>query len=129
MPANDSNLLASIPLLLPALRQTTPLVLAGMGGLLSERVGVINIALEGMMLTGALVGMWVSQAGGAAAGFGAALGAGAALGLLHIVLTQRFRMNHVISGVAINILALSTTTFLLRRLFNQADPPRESAVP
>lgn len=121
---NDTGLFAV--LLLPTLRQATPLILAGLGGLFSERVGIINIALEGMMLMGAFVGLWVGQSAGLAAGFLAALASGVLLGLLHLLLTQRLRMNHIISGVAINILAISATTFLLRRLFNQADPPREA---
>jgi len=126
---NETGLFAALPLLLPTLRQATPLVLAGLGGIFSERVGVINIALEGMMLVGAFVGMWVGQAAGLGPGFLAALASGGLLGLLHLLLTQRLRMNHIISGVAINILAVSTTTFLLRRLFNQADPPREARLP
>jgi len=72
--------------------------------------------------------MWASQPMGSGAGLLAAMAAGLLLGGLHLVLTQRFRMNHVISGVAINILALASTTFLLRRLFTQADPPREANV-
>jgi simple sugar transport system permease protein len=119
-------LFAAVPLLLPTLRQSTPLILAALGGVLSERVGVINIALEGIMLSAAFAGLWAGQAGGPAAGLVAALGVGLAVGLLHFVLTQRFRMNHVISGVAINILALQGTTFLLRRVFNQAEPRREA---
>jgi simple sugar transport system permease protein len=116
-------------LLVPTLRQTTPLVLAGLGGIFSERVGVINIALEGMMLISAFVGMWVGQVYGLGPGLAAAVVSGGALGLLHVVFTQKFRMNHIISGVAINILAVNGTTFLLRKVFNQADPPREARLP
>jgi simple sugar transport system permease protein len=94
---------------------------------MSERVGVINIALEGMMLVGAFTGMWASQSGGPIAGIGAAVVAGALMGLIHLLLTQRLRMNHVISGVAINILALGGTTFLLRRVFTQATPQRDAS--
>ncbi len=121
--------LGSIPLLLPALRQATPLVLAAMGGVISERAGVINIALEGMMVVGAFVGVWAAQGGGLIVGLAAALASGAVLGFLHLLFTQRLRMNHVVSGVAINILALAGCTYLLRMLFNQADPPREARVP
>jgi ABC-type uncharacterized transport system permease subunit len=128
MSGPDGGLLASVPFLLPALRQATPLVFAGMGGICSERAGVINIALEGMMLVGAFVGMWVSQSAGAWIGLLSALTVGGVLGLVHLVLTQRFRMNHIISGVAINILAVGSTTFLLRKMFNQATPQRESNV-
>jgi ABC-type uncharacterized transport system permease subunit len=127
MSASD-GLFASVPFLMPALRQATPLVFAAMGGICSERAGVINIALEGMMLVGAFVGMWVAQVAGPWSGLLAALIAGAVLGLFHLVLTQRIRMNHIISGVAINILAVASTTFLLRKMFNQATPQRESNI-
>src|SRR5207253_10112313 len=86
-------------------------------------------ALEGMMIVGAFTGVWAAQAGGLLFGLLAALVSGAVLGLLHLFFTQRLRMNHVISGVAINLLALSTCTYLLRMIFNQATPPREARVP
>jgi simple sugar transport system permease protein len=121
--------LAAVPLLLPAMRQATPLVLGAMGGILSERAGVINIALEGMMVVGAFTAVWAAQFGGVTAGLLAALASGAALGFLHYVFTQKLRMNHVVSGVAINILALAACTYLVRALFNQADPPREARAP
>ena len=122
------SILGSVPLLLPALRQATPLALAAMGGVMSERAGVINIALEGIMVVGAFVGLWAAQEGGLLVGLFAALVSGAALGLLHLLFTQKLRMNHVVSGVAINILALASCTYLLRMVFNQADPPREARV-
>lgn len=123
-----TELLVGIPLLLPTLRQTTPLVFAGLGGIFSERVGVVNIALEGIMLVGAFVGLWAGQVYGPAAGVAAGVACGVILGLLHFALTQILRMDHIVSGVAINILALQTTTFLLRRVFNQADPPRDARI-
>lgn len=104
-------------LFLPTLLQATPLVLAALGGILSERSGIVNIALEGMMLTGAFVGMWAGQTHGLAVGLGAALLSGAVIGLLHYITTQKLRMNHIISGVAINLLAVNLTTFFLRALF------------
>lgn len=124
-----SDYFATWSLLLLTLRQTTPLILAATGGILSERVGVINIALEGMMLTSAFAGMWAGQALGPGPGLLVALLSGGLLGLLHVFLTQRLHMNHVVSGAAINILAINATTFLLRRLFNQAEPPREALLP
>ncbi|MBM3493206.1 MAG: ABC transporter permease [Armatimonadetes bacterium] len=112
--------------LLLAARQACPLVIASMGGILSERSGVVNIALEGMMLTGAFVGLWAGQSIGLAGGFGCALLAGASVGAAHLFLTQRLRLNHIVSGVALNILALNASTFFMRVLFNQADPPRQA---
>lgn len=118
--------LGSIPFLLPTLRQATPLVLAGAGGILSERAGVVNIALEGMMLTGAFVGVWAGESVGLFGGVAAALIAGGLLGLFHYLATQKLRVNHIVSGVAINLLAVHGTTFLLRRVYTQAQPPREA---
>jgi ABC-type uncharacterized transport system permease subunit len=106
-----------LTLFLPTLIQATPLILAALGGILSERSGIVNIGLEGMMLTGAFVGMWAGQAHGLAVGLGAALVSGALIGLLHYVTTQKLRMNHIISGVAINLLAVNLTTFFLRAVF------------
>jgi simple sugar transport system permease protein len=110
------------------LRLATPLVLAGLGAILSERAGVINIALEGMMLVGAFCGMWAASTHGSLAGIAAAIGGGALLGLMHLFFTQRLRMNHVVSGAALNILALNVTTFLFRRVFKMASPPRSPVV-
>jgi len=94
----------------------TPLILAAMGGVLSERAGVVNIALEGLILTGAFVAV---AAGTASGGIGlcAALFAGAMLGLLHAFLTQRARMDHVVSGLGINLLAAGVTRYLALRYF------------
>lgn len=114
-------------LLLAGLALGAPLVLAALGGILSERSGVVNIGLEGMMLTGAFVGVWIGQVYGLGAGIGAALLSGVALGLLHYVLTQRFRMNHIISGVAINLLAVNGTGYLLRVVFNAEGRPANLA--
>jgi simple sugar transport system permease protein len=117
-----------LPFFVSALRQATPLVLAGLGGILSERVGVVNIALEGIMLIGAFVGICAGQAAGLWAGLGAALVSGLLIGLLHLMLVSRFRLNHVISGVAINILALQGTTYLLHVLYDHAEPVRTPVV-
>lgn len=105
-----------LPLLLATLYNATPLVLAALGGVLSERAGVVNIALEGLMLAGAFVGIWAGQSN-ALVGLFAALFAGALLGLLHAFLTQKTRMNHVVSGLGITLLAAGGTRFLFQRVF------------
>jgi general nucleoside transport system permease protein len=105
-----------IPLLLATLYNATPLVLAALAGVLSERAGVVNIALEGLMLAGAFAGVWAGQ-GSPIAGLVSALAAGALLGLLHAILTQKARMNHVVSGLGITLLAAGGTRFLFQRVF------------
>ncbi len=100
-----------IAILVATLNGAVPLVLAAMGGILSERSGIVNIALEGMILTGAFFGAWCGQSS-AAVGLVAAIASGAVLGLLHALLTQKLRMNHVVSGLGINMLAAGVTRYL-----------------
>ncbi|GHE33942.1 ABC transporter permease [Streptosporangium violaceochromogenes] len=101
-----------------AVALAVPIGLAGLGGLWSERAGVINIGLEGMMVLGTWSGAWGAihfgnpWAGVAAAAIGGALG-----GLLHAIATVTFGVDHIISGVAINILGLGVTQFLSKVTF------------
>ncbi len=100
------------------LAKTAPLLLAGIGGLASERTGVINIALEGMMLAGA----FAAAAGAALTGsatVGLACGAlgGGVLSGVHALACVRLRADHIVSGTAVNLLALGGTGFLLYRVF------------
>ena len=112
---NDHPILA---LLVATLYSATPLTLAAMGGILSERAGVVNIALEGLILAGAFVGVFVTAFGGVSLlGLVAALAIGALLGLLHAFLTQRLKLDHVVSGLGINLLADGTTRFLSLRYY------------
>jgi simple sugar transport system permease protein len=91
----------------------TPLVFAALGGIFSERVGVVNIALEGMMLTGAFTSVMASfYTGNAWLGVLAAVLVGGLLGLLHAILTVKFVGNQIVSGTGINILALGITAYL-----------------
>ena len=115
MPGAGNNSVA-FALVSATLYSATPLILAAMGGVLSERAGVVNIALEGLMLAGAFVGV-ACGTGSVWLGLLAAIGIGALLGLLHAFLTQTARMNHVVSGLGINLLAAGATTFLNRKYF------------
>ncbi len=101
------------------LRWAMPILLAGLGGLFSERVGVVNIGLEGMMILGTWCGAIGAFEFGPWGGLLAGLIGGALGGLLHAVATVQFGVDHIISGVAINILAPGLTRFLSDRLFPQ----------
>ena len=96
------------------LRMATPLGFAALGGIYSERAGVINLALEGMMLIGAfgyVVGAQVS--GSVWFGLLVGIGFGVGLALLHAVATVTFHAEQVVTGIGINILALGITEYLL----------------
>lgn len=96
---------------------SAPLVLAAMAGLVSERSGVMNIALEGKVLGAACATALVTQAtGNAFAGLGAGVVAALSLSALHALLTQSFLINHIISGMAINALAIGGTSFISKGL-------------
>ncbi len=102
-----------------------PLILAAMGGFTSERGGVINIALEGMMLTAACVAALAAPSLGAVGGLLAGIAAATAMSLLHWLVTQIYRIDHVISGMAINAIALGGTNFIQEKFLAQ----RNGAVP
>ena len=99
------------------LRLSAPLVLVATGELLSEKAGVINLSLEGMMLAGAFAGATVSLATGVPA-FGLAAGIAAALvvAFFQAILSVTLRANQLVVGIGFNILVLGATTFLFREI-------------
>ena len=95
-----------------ALVAAMPIMLAGLGGLWSERAGVVNIGLEGMMMLGTLGAGYMGFHYGAVAGVLGGIIFGVLGGLLHAIMTVIVGVDHIISGVAINILALGITGYL-----------------
>lgn len=101
-----------------SLRLSVPIAFAALGGLLSERSGVLNIALEGMLLTGAFVGAAATfYSGNGWAGVLAAIAAGGLVGLLHAWLSVSLRVDQLVSGLAINLSAAGLTAFASRLVF------------
>jgi simple sugar transport system permease protein len=118
-----------------ALTLAVPIGMAGLGGLWSERAGVVNIGLEGMMILGTFGAGWIGWQHGPWLGLLAAIGFGAVGGLVHAVATITFGVDHIVSGVAINILGLGVTQFLARVLLEgtpgggQSQSPRIPSLP
>ena len=105
--------LFSIALLFSTIRTATPLLLAALGGLYSERAGVINIALEGLMLAGAFTAAAVTHYTGSPwVGLLAGIGAGMGVAAIHAVACIRFNADQVVSGTAINILMIGMPAML-----------------
>src|SRR5215208_1682843 len=112
------NELFTTQLVWSTIRLSTPLVLAALGGMFSERGGVINIALEGLMLAGAFTAAAVTYATGSPwVGLLAGIGAGLAIAAIHGVATIRYRADQVVTGTAINILMIGIPGFLSGAIF------------
>jgi simple sugar transport system permease protein len=118
-------------LLASTLRYATPLIYGALGGLFSERSGVINIALEGMMLIGAFFGAWGADITGSwVGGLVIAVLAGALFALIHAVFAVSLRADQVVSGTALNLLALGITGYLYVQIYgNNGTPDNLPAVP
>jgi ABC-type uncharacterized transport system permease subunit len=105
-------------LLASTIRNSTPLIFAALGGMFSERSGVVNIGLEGLMLISAFAGVvGASLSGSALVGLGFALAAGLIFALIHALMSITFEADQIISGTAINLLALGGTGFLMVQIF------------
>ncbi|WP_236796800.1 ABC transporter permease [Amycolatopsis sp. GM8] len=121
------NTLTSTNTAQTALRLALPILLAALGGLWSERAGVINIGLEGMMILGTWGAAWGAYYGGPWLGLVAAIVMGALGGLLHAIATVTFNVNHIVSGVAINLLGLGIAKYLATLIFQPlSGNPRQS---
>src|SRR5262249_44002964 len=121
-------------ILFSTVRLATPLLLAALGGLISERSGVINIALEGLMLAGAFTGAVVTHfAGNPWIGLLAGMAAGVFIALIHGLACIQFDSDQVVTGTAINILMFGVPTLLSGALFGTTGStpqiPRVNLIP
>jgi simple sugar transport system permease protein len=104
-----------------AVRLATPLLFAALGGVISERSGVVNIALEGKLLAGAFAAAVAAHAtGSVAAGVAGAAAGGAFLGLLHAGFAVALRGDQIVVGVALNLFAVGATQFLMNALYGSS---------
>src|ERR1044071_6865547 len=124
----------NLSLLASMIRLSTPLILAALGGMFSERGGVINIALEGIMLAGAFTAAAVTvKLGNPWIGLMAAATAGLLVALIHAVASIQFKADQVVVGTAINILFLGVPPLVSGALFESTGStpqlPREQTLP
>jgi simple sugar transport system permease protein len=111
-------------LMAAALRFATPLLFASLGGLFSERSGVVNIGLEGMMLIGAFFAIWGADVtGNWITGLAIGIAAGGIFGLLHAFFSITLRADQIVGGTAINLIALGITTYLFIRIYGDEGTP------
>jgi simple sugar transport system permease protein len=112
-------------------RWATPLTFAALGGMFSERSGVVNIGLEGMMLMGAFFGAWgADRTESWVAGLAIGVVAGAALAFVHAIFSIHLRADQIVSGTAVNFLALGITGYLYNDIYgNNGTPDDLPAIP
>ena len=107
-----------------------PLIFAALGGLFSERSGIVNIALEGMMTAGAFFAIYLSvQTGSWVMGLVGAILAGKAFALVHAVATVTFQADQIVSGTAVILIAAGLVNFLNLTLFGPQGSPADVSVP
>jgi general nucleoside transport system permease protein len=102
------------------LRYFTIIYLTGLGGLFSERSGIVNIGLEGMMIVGTVMGAWGAVEFGPVEGLLTGALSGLVFSLVHALATVTFRVDHIVSGVVINVVAIGVARFLSQLFFGQA---------
>jgi general nucleoside transport system permease protein len=129
-----SNLQVVVPwslLIASTLRAATPLTFAAIGGMFSERSGVVNIGLEGMMLMGAYFGVYGADTTGTwEGGLAYAMAAGGALALVHAFFAIHLRADQIVGGTAINFLALGITGYLyIHRYGGTGTPTNLAGIP
>ena len=116
----------SVGLIAATLRYATPLAFAALGGIFSERSGVVNIGLEGMMLAGAFFGIYAAVEGGHwTLGLVGAMAAGGILAAIHAFFSIHLRADQIVVGTAINFLALGVTGYLFRYIYKEQGTPSD----
>jgi general nucleoside transport system permease protein len=124
--ADHSAVFVWSSLIAATLRWATPLTFAAIGGMFSERSGVVNIALEGMMLSGAFFGIWGSDRFGHWGwGILTAMVAGGTLAFIHAFFSIHLRADQIVSGTAINFLSLGVTGYLYIDLYGAEGTPTD----
>jgi general nucleoside transport system permease protein len=124
--ANLEKVFVWSALLAATLRFATPLLFGALGGIMSERSGVINVGLEGMMLMGAFFGIYGADATGSwFLGMLVGLAAGGVLGFVHAVFSIALRADQVVSGVAVNFLAAGITGYVFIAHYGDQGTPGE----
>lgn len=120
-----------VAFLLQTLRIAAPILLAALGGVVSERSGIVDLSLEGKLLMGALATEIAAHAtGSAAVGVAAGVVGGMLTGALYAMVVVRFRADQVVSGIAINILAIALGAYLIQLLYRSAsNAPRIPGLP
>jgi len=108
----------TLEFVLTAVRLSTPVAFAALGGVLAERSGVYNVALEGAMLAGCFGAALGAFHGGPWVGLCAGIAAGLLVGALLGFLTITLRLQQIVSGIAINLLVIGLTSYLSRIVFS-----------
>ncbi len=127
----STSLVVNSGLFAATLVYATPLAYGALGGIFCERAGVVNIGLEGMMLTGAFFGIWGTVwSGHWAIGLVVAMLAGALVALVHAVFSIHLRADQIVTGTAINFLAVGVTGYAFIDIYgSNGTPPSIDSVP
>ena len=118
---SDTDDISSAGTIRAAIIATCPILMAALGGLWAERAGVVNIGLEGQMILGTWGAAFFAYHGGPWAGVVGAALFGVIGGLLHAVATVTFGVDHIVSGVAINLIGAGAATFLAEAIFSDLE--------
>src|SRR5687767_11042452 len=102
------------------LRYFTIIYMTGLGGLFSERSGIVNIGLEGIMIVGTVMGAWGAVEMGQIQGLLIGAGAGVVFSMVHAVSAVTVRVAHIVSGLVLNVVAIGLARFLSQIFFDQA---------